>query len=75
MSNGKSTDRSIVMGLILKNLIKRNLGFLLELAKELKIEMRDSSKLRYDLEFVVKIKQGEEKFKSGKGVKIALVDL
>ena len=64
------------MELILKNVQKKHLALIAELAKTLKIEIEASGEESgYDAEFVAKIKRSEEEFKAGKFKAIKTSDL
>jgi hypothetical protein len=64
------------MELILKNVQKKHLMLIAELAKTLKIEITTPTEVDgYDSEFIAKIKQGEEDFKAGKYQVIKTSDL
>lgn len=66
------------MELILKNVQKKHLAFIAELAKTLKIDIEEAKtdeRGEYDPEFVKKIQKGDEDLKQGKGVKMNVNDL
>ena len=63
------------MELILKNVQKKHLALIEELAKTLKIEIGETTQSSYNPEFVAKIKQSEEDFKAGKYKAIKTSDL
>jgi hypothetical protein len=64
------------MELILRNVQKKHLALIAELAKTLKIDMEQSGEQsEYDPEFVAKIKRSEEEFKAGKIKAIKTSDL
>jgi len=63
------------MELILKNVQKKHLPLIQELAKMLKVEIEAKKDSPYNPEFVSQILQAEEDIKAGKGVKIATKDL
>jgi hypothetical protein len=60
------------MELLLKNVQKKHLTLIAELAKTLNI---DVEKDPYDPAFVAKILKGDKDFKEGKGVKVNIEDL
>ncbi|RKR81331.1 hypothetical protein BDD43_1476 [Mucilaginibacter gracilis] len=60
------------MELLLKNVQKKHLTLIAELAKTLNI---DVEKDPYDPAFVAKILKGDQDMKEGKGVKINIDDL
>lgn len=64
------------MELILKNVQKKHLMLIAELAKTLKIEIETPGETAgYDPEFISKIKRSEEDFKAGKFKAIKTSDL
>ena len=64
------------MELILKNVQKKHLMLIVELAKTLKIEIETPSETAgYGPEFLLKIKRSEEDFKAGKFKAIKTSDL
>lgn len=66
------------MELILKNVQKKHLALIAELAKTLKIDIEEAKADEhgeYDSEFVKKIQKGDEGLKQGKGVKMNINDL
>lgn len=63
------------MELILKNVQKKHLPLINELAKMLKVEIETKKDSPYDQEFVSQILQAEKDIRGGKGVKISTQDL
>lgn len=63
------------MELILKNVQKKHLPLINELAKMLKVEIKTKKDSPYDQEFVSQILQAEKDIRGGKGVKISTQDL
>ena len=66
------------MELILKNVQKKHLALIAELAKTLKIDIEEAKadeQGEYDPEFVKKIQKGDDDLKQGKGVKMNVNDL
>lgn len=64
------------MELILKNVQKKHLALIAELAKTLKIEIEATNESTgYDSEFVAKIKRSEEEFRAGNYKAIKTSDL
>lgn len=64
------------MDLKLKNVQKKHLALISELAKTLKIEIEEGSgDDSYDPEFVAKIVKGEQDLREGKGVKVDIKNL
>lgn len=67
---------NLIMELILKNVQKKHLMLIAELARTLKIEIETSGEAAgYDAEFISKIKRSEEDFKAGKYKAIKTSDL
>lgn len=63
------------MELLLKNVQKKHLALINELAKSLDITVEAPTKPLYNPDFVAKILESEAEFKAGKGVSIPLEDL
>lgn len=63
------------MELILKNVQKKHLPLIHELAKMLRVEVEAKEESPYDPDFVAEILQAEEDIKAGKGLKMATQDL
>lgn len=63
------------MELILKNVQKKHLPLINELAKMLKVEIETKKDSPYNQEFVSQILQAEKDIRDGKGVKIPTEDL
>jgi hypothetical protein len=66
------------MELILKNVQKKHLALIAELAKTLKIDIEEAKadeQGEYDPEFVKKIQKGDDDLKQGKGVKMNVNEL
>lgn len=63
------------MELILKNVQKRHLPLINELAKMLKVEIEMKKSSSYNQEFVSQILHAEKDIRDGKGVKIPTEDL
>lgn len=63
------------MELILKNVQKKHLPLIYEMAKMLKVEVEAQGRSSYNPDFVAEILQAEQDIKEGKGVKIATQDL
>lgn len=63
------------MDLIIKNIQEKHLPLITELAKSLDFEVISEIDSPYDLDFVAKIKQGDEDIEAGRTTKITLDDI
>jgi hypothetical protein len=64
------------MDLILRNVQRKHLALISELAKNLNIEvLKNSDDVKYNPEFVNKILKGDEDRKAGKGIKVDIDNL
>lgn len=63
------------MEIILKNVQKKHLPLINELARMLKVKVETPDDSPYDPDFVASIKKAEEDIENGRGVKIPVEDL